>query len=121
MEWDIGFGGSFGPEDDDYRAYQREKKEKRDAIVERLSEKYIKPKLETMMYSESDELPRIKDRLEQLEYENQKMRDQNKLIQRKLKYWREQSKELAELRLMKYQISKDKDRVLIKALKRGTS
>lgn len=106
---------------DDYRAYQRRKKEKRDAIVEKLSKKYIKPKLETMMYSEVDDLPRIKDRLKELERENQMMRSQSSILNRKLKYWREQAKELAVLRLMKYQIRKNKDRSLISALKRGIS
>lgn len=80
-----------------------------------------KPLLEIIKSVEVDELPRIKARLEKLEYENQKMRDQNKILRRKLDYWRGQSKELAELRKIKYSISQDKNRNVIKALKRGLS
>ena len=76
-------------------------------------------KLETINSSEIADLPRIKDRLKELEHQNKEMRKQNKLIQRKLNYWHKQSRKLAELRLMKYQINKNKDRKLIGALKRG--
>ena len=47
------------------------------------------------------------------------MRLQNKNLQRKLDYWRGQSKELAELRKIKYAISQDKNRSMMRALKRG--
>lgn len=118
MEWDIGFGGSFGPEEDHKEDIR--KKEDTEKHAERLLEKKkTKSRLEAIRSSELDELPYIKSRLEKLEHENRMMRDQSTILQRKLKYWREQAKELAELRLMRYQIRKNKDRSLISALKRG--
>lgn len=77
--------------------------------------------LETIRSSEIDDLPRIKARLEKLEQENTHMRLQNKILKRKIDYWRGQSAELAELRKIKYSISKDKSKTIIRALKRGIS
>lgn len=74
-------------------------------------------RLESIKSSEVDDLPAIKDRLKKLEQENVHMRLQNKILQRKISYWREQSKELAELRKIKYSISKDKSKTIIRALK----
>jgi len=75
--------------------------------------------LETIKSSEINDLPRIKERLKKLELENAHMRDHSKILQRKLDYWRGQSAELAELRKIKYSISKDKNKSVIRALKRG--
>lgn len=120
---------------DDYREANRKKREEeRERKVNDAYYKYSKQhekykgtqstadngyKLETIKSSEVDDLPRIKARLEELESQNFNLKLNNKTLRRKLEYWRSQSEELAELRKIKYSISKDKNRSIIRALKRG--
>ena len=73
------------------------------------------------MFSIVSDSQNLKEQLRESERQNQEMRKQNKALNRKLRYWREQAKELAELRLMRYKIKKDKNRGVISALRRGIS
>jgi len=124
--------GDLWGDPDDYTEAKRKKRKKRDYYAEDCNGVYAGSDattgtqgtannygLETIKSSEVDDLPRIKARLKKLEYENEKMRERNKSLGRKLDYWRGQSAELAELRKLKHSIDKDKNRSMIRALKRG--
>ena len=71
-------------------------------------------KLETIKSLEINDLPHIKDRLERLEHQNQKIRKQNKILRKKLGYWRNLAAELFVLRRIKHTIDKDKNRSIIR-------
>lgn len=107
--------GDLWGDPEDYEESLKKRQEAKEKVIDRLKSKF---NLEKINSSEIDELPDIKARLSELERQNKEMRKQNKMLNRKLKYWREQSKELAELRLMRYKIKKDKSRNIIGALKR---
>ena len=78
-------------------------------------------KLETIKSSEINDLPRIKERLKELEHQNKEMRKKNKILRRKLGYGRNLDAELFVVRRIKHSIDKDKNKNIIRGLKRGIS